>query len=46
MVALFVFDAEYAEQNKLLDDGTTVGLNDGPDGATVGPNVGAATVPE
>jgi len=29
-----------------LDDGNTVGLNDGPEGTTVGPNVGAATVPE
>ena len=32
--------------NEGLDDGNTVGLNDGPEGAIVGPNVGAATVPE
>jgi hypothetical protein len=32
--------------NEGLDDGNTVGLNDGPEGATVGPNVGASSVPE
>ena len=48
MVALFVFDAENAEQVRPADDEATEGRDDGRvKGARVGPNDGAtAELPE